>query len=461
MARAPYQNGLTIATPVLPGHDAALAAVLDEINEAVPSHEDLPFDQLERVHFLRWVVLPAATDDLGRQTDSQLVLSTNYDEPLAAHLTELVDVGGPALDRIYQHCTGYPAPGERSDGDVISYLRAHDVGYDTLYVGTRGRTVKQIRREADLRTAIQQFLDERSREDPSLRGQSPEAVRASIQDFVRSDPDLSPKALLRSDSNFAWARSDPPEAPSRWPQPWDSTLFAALTTALLLLVALPWASGSGWALLGVEGALLLGGFGAYVAWLRRRERRDEEFPPVTDYEHVRRLAETEDRIVQNQMSSVTTVKAGRLRYATLCTVLWAIDLFGRYVYTEGRLGSISSIHFARWVAIDDGRRLVFFSNFDGSWENYLGDFIDKAASGLTAVWSNTVGFPKTRFLVGAGARDEKRFKAYARNSQVLTQVWYSAYRDLTVQNINNNSAIRAGLFGDQTPAETRAWLRRL
>jgi len=32
---------------------------------------------------------------------------------------------------------------------------------------------------------------------------------------------------------------------------------------------------------------------------------------------------------------------------------------------------------------------------------------------------------------------------------------------LTVQNINNNSAIRAGLFREQTPAETETWLQRL
>ena len=461
MVQAPYQNGLTVVTPVRSGHDTPLTAVLEEISEAVPEHKDVPFGKLTRVHFIRWVLLPATTDDLGRETSTQLVLSTNYDEPRDAHLEELVDVGGSALDRVYQHCEGYPAPDERSPEPVIAYLNAHDIGYDTFYVGTRGRTVEQIHREADLRTAIQQFLDEKSRTDPSFRDRAPKAVRASIQDFVWSDPDLDPENLLRSHSSFAWASCDPPNVPSRWPQPWDSTFFALLATAVLLLGVVPWISNAGWAVLGLEAALLLAGGGAYRAWLRRRERRDDEHPPVTDYEHVRRLAEKEDRIVQNQMSSVTTVKAGLLRRATLYAVLWAIDFFGRYVYTEGRLGGISSIHFARWVAIDDGQRLVFFSNFDGSWENYLGEFIDKAASGLTAVWSNTVGFPKTRFLVGAGARDEKRFKAYARNSQVLTQVWYSAYRDLTVQNINNNSAIRAGLFGEQTPAETRMWLRRL
>ena len=449
MAQAPYQNGLTILTPVRPEHVMGLSAVLAEFSEALPDHDDIPFDDLTRVHFMRWVLLPATTDDHGRETTPTLLLSTNYDEPLLAHLNELYDVAAPALHRVYQHCVDYPAPDNRSREQVTDYLRHHDVGYDTLYVGTRGRTVTQIRREANLRDEIQDFLDEKGRQEPSVRDQSPGAIRAAIQDFVQSTPRL------------AWAEDDPPPIPSRWPQPWDSSAAALLVSVGLLIPAVGWALGAGGIVAGTELALFLLAAVAYLGWLRWREARDPQDPPVTDYDHVAKLTRKEDRIVQNQMSSVTTVKGGWLRRTTLYAVLWVIDLAGRYVYTSGKLGSISSIHFARWVVIDEGRRLVFFSNFDGSWENYLGDFIDKAASGLTAVWSNTVGFPRSRFLVGKGARDEQRFKAYARNSQVLTEVWYSAYRDLTVQNINNNSAIRAGLFGEQTPAETRAWLQRL
>jgi hypothetical protein len=444
MSQAPYQNGLTVVTPVRTGHEDQLSAVLNEFQEQVPSHDDLPFEALERVHFMRWVLLPAAPDDLGRESPAQLVLSTNYDEPLGAHLDELVDVAGTALDRVYRHCVGYDVSEASSRADVGEYLRTHDVGYDTLYVGTRGRTVTQICREATLRSRIQDFLDRRLREDPSFREQSPAALRAAIQSFVRADADLD------------WAEAPPPEVSSVWPRPWDSTAFALLGTALLLLVG-GLVLGYGWSVVGLVVAVGAG----YLGWLRWREAHDEQYPPTTDYDHVGALARQENRIVQNEMSSLTTVKAGRLRQATLRTVLWVIDLAGRYIYTNGRLGSISSIHFARWVVLDDGRRLLFCSNFDGSWENYLGEFIDRAASGLTAVWSNTVGFPRSRFLTGAGARDEQRFKAYARNSQVLTEVWYSAYRDLTVQNINNNSAIRAGLFGEQSPEETRAWLRRL
>jgi hypothetical protein len=133
----------------------------------------------------------------------------------------------------------------------------------------------------------------------------------------------------------------------------------------------------------------------------------------------------------------------------------------REFFTRGSLGGISSIHFARWVLIDEGRRLLFFSNYDGSWESYLGDFIDKAALGLTSIWSNTEEFPKTKFLLFKGARDEERFKAWTRAHQIPTQLWYSAYPDLTVQNILASRKICAELRrGLKKDREIDRWLRR-
>ena len=93
-------------------------------------------------------------------------------------------------------------------------------------------------------------------------------------------------------------------------------------------------------------------------------------------------------------------------------------------------------------------------------ENYLDDFIDKASTGLTAIWTNTVGFPKTSWLIKEGARDGSRFKANARDKQTATNVWYSSYQQLTVQAIDNNSRIREDLFARLDDAATRAWVRR-
>ena len=62
-----------------------------------------------------------------------------------------------------------------------------------------------------------------------------------------------------------------------------------------------------------------------------------------------------------------------------------------------------TVHFAHWAFINNGSRLMFFSNFDHSWDSYLDDFIEKAHGGLTLAWGSGVGFPPTRFLVLDGA----------------------------------------------------------
>lgn len=86
----------------------------------------------------------------------------------------------------------------------------------------------------------------------------------------------------------------------------------------------------------------------------------------------------------------------------------------------GHLGDICTIHFARWVKIPGTRDLLFFCNYGGSWESYLENLITNAHQGLTGVWSNTIGFPKTTNLFLEGATDGERFESYARQLAILT-----------------------------------------
>jgi hypothetical protein len=199
-----------------------------------------------------------------------------------------------------------------------------------------------------------------------------------------------------------------------------------------------------------------------IAILRLKESTDQQWTGTPDPKLVDELLEDEDRtlIVQNQLTHVVNIKPGLFRLSALRFVLFAIDWLAANKFYTGSLGGIPSIHFARWMIIDQGRRLLFFSNFDGSWENYLGDFIDRAHQGLTGVWSNTDGFPKSQFLVNGGATNEQLFKNWTRYHQIPTQVWYTANPQLTVQNINNNTAVRTGLL-DTSADEVEDWVRLL
>jgi hypothetical protein len=74
-------------------------------------------------------------------------------------------------------------------------------------------------------------------------------------------------------------------------------------------------------------------------------------------------------------------------------VLWIVSYTTRHIYTHGFLARVGTIHFARWTFLDDKHRLLFASNYDGSLESYMDDFINKVAFGLNVVFTNGVGYP--------------------------------------------------------------------
>ena len=51
------------------------------------------------------------------------------------------------------------------------------------------------------------------------------------------------------------------------------------------------------------------------------------------------------------------------------------DYTARHVFNRGRLARVTSIQFARWVFLDGKKRVIFASNYDGSLESYMDDFI--------------------------------------------------------------------------------------
>jgi hypothetical protein len=185
---------------------------------------------------------------------------------------------------------------------------------------------------------------------------------------------------------------------------------------------------------------------ALLFWLRWLERRDSsEDDPHNDPETLARMMSLEDQIAQNHMGSLVIVKPGVLRGLVLRAGLMGLGFYLRATETEGYLGSMRTIHFAHWAMLSNSGRLVFFSNFDGSWESYLDDFIEKAHSGLTLAWTNGAGFPRTRYLVFEGATNGRLFKAWARQSMAETLFWFSAYKDLSVNQIERQYRIASGL----------------
>lgn len=183
-----------------------------------------------------------------------------------------------------------------------------------------------------------------------------------------------------------------------------------------------------------------------LVWLRSLEGRDapQDAPP-RDEVALSAMARREDKIAQNHMGSVVHLKPGLLRAVLVRVALQVMGLVLRVRARNGFLGSMRTIHFAHWAVVSNGARLMFLSNFDGSWESYLDDFVEKAHGGLTLAWTSCVGFPTTRFMTLDGATQGRKFKAWARHSMAESLFWYSAYVSFTVNQIERQARVANGL----------------
>lgn len=432
------QFALNVVVPVFALKLDALRAVLERISdetrrtmagEAVVD-ELMPFERVESLHYARWVLIDAAS------AHPKLAFTTHYDGPVATactepmaterHFTQLLEAGRAAFDAVYACCEGYPGAGA-SNAAVIEYLLSpqHTVQAAAFYCGSRGRSRDQIRAEAALRRRASEWLDQQTqaRTLPS----DPRQIRSAMVAALGPIPPFPPQ----------------PDGTWKLVLLGGALVTAGLTAWPITFSLVPAAVG----LLGL---------------LRYKEATDVELEPLynaSERKHVGEMAADENLFLQNALSNVVEIKPGPFRRTLLRAVLLVIDFLAKNYFVHGKLDSIPSIHFAHWYLIDGGKRLAFVSNFDSSWESYLGDFIDQESSGLTAIWSNSVGYPRTEFLVRAGARAGEQFKAWARHIQVPTQVWYSAYPALSVLNINDNTLIRRGLA--DASIDPSEWLAKL
>ena len=421
-------QALTVLAEIAPGAEprARLEHRLATIADAPEHNPIFRPGELPDTHFMRFVIV----DDPRGELPSLLAWETNHDGDAADYLAAVARAT-PAIEAVFACCADYPAHGIADVDGWVGWMTARSRRAAAFYTAYRGVPRDTIANDRRVHDAIRDVIDHEDR--ATLCALSRNEIRRRIHERIADrhpDLDLSPTG----DEEARWL---------------VGKLFAILglvvVLPLLLVVALPW----------------------YLA-LRRKESTEFATAYARPVEVADAVRDAEDRQLQNQLSHVVEIKPGALRLATLWLVLTAIDVVARVYAVRGDLGGITTIHFARWVILYDRRsdgpkrhRLLFFSNYDGSWESYLGEFIDRAAYGLTAVWSNTVGFPATEHLVFAGARDEESFKQWTREHQIATQVWWSGAGDSTVQNIRDDVWIRQRLDRALADQEVIEWLRKL
>jgi hypothetical protein len=150
------------------------------------------------------------------------------------------------------------------------------------------------------------------------------------------------------------------------------------------------------------------------------------------------------------MNLVTPIKrcmepVNRAIFWLLGTPLMASKLDG--------LLTLSMIHYARWVIVPGGQfprlsrsqprentrytYMLFFSNFNGSWAQYIDSFAAAIPSGLDLIWFKNVKWPK--------AVPESPFHRYVEHNQIWTDYYYSAYPLAASNDVKSAKRVKDGL----------------
>lgn len=116
--------------------------------------------------------------------------------------------------------------------------------------------------------------------------------------------------------------------------------------------------------------------------------------------------------------------------------------------------TLSLIHYARWVIIPRNAfphldpsqpkenlnyaYMLFFSNFNGSWDQYVDSFTFAIPSGLDLFWKWNVRYPKSVPLTP--------FHNYIRHNQIDTSHYYSAYPMAASNDVKSAKKLKKALI---------------
>jgi hypothetical protein len=145
--------------------------------------------------------------------------------------------------------------------------------------------------------------------------------------------------------------------------------------------------------------------------------------------------------------------------------------------TTAGLITLSLIHYARWVIIMPGQfpnfgtsegqpqedtkyaYMIFFSNFNGSWNQYVDSFSSAIPAGLDLFWFGSIKYPKSVPMIP--------FHRYINSNQIWTDYYYNAYPMATSNDVKSAKRIRSSLLAfienskSATPEEFQQKYNRL
>jgi deferrochelatase/peroxidase EfeB len=464
---------VTVICPLAPDRVPDAEQAIDQLGNPAAAEIQAALDRLDGEEGTHFVSLHAVLS--GDRARAYLVLELSADGSDQAAITRLTTAIGDRLHPIFLMSSDWTSGRELPD-----YLLRHRVAVGggwfsnpgAVFSGTPDLSVGRIRTEAALAARVAQLLGDQDADPQAsdwIAMQRIEALRLEIA----KDPDLkpclqaatpAPRFVAPSIIELVFQLIGAFAVTFLWPVgllllAWGIVSIVLASGQSHGVISFVWNAG-GWFLSGLLVVVVVLLITAGLAYKSFRKAEDTDWleERSTDRETLAAMFQRENHLAQNHMISITQRKPGILRKFSSRLIFWAVAQLVQRQYRPGFLSDIGTIHFARWVTPPGSPDVMFFSNYDASWESYLEDFITRAHAGLTGVWSNSIGFPRAVNLIQRGATDGERFKRYARHSMQPTRFWYSGYPKLTTTEIRTNSEIRRGLSSAMTQDEATRFL---
>lgn len=394
----------TVLAPIKRDHVQPLRDILSEINDDLAGNPywHLPASQLS--HYVRVVIV--SDPDNG----PRLLLSADHDGTLEEYVREMVSIS-PGLDKLWSMCVGY-----ESKDDFTWFIRRNLQRGQDIFVGFPKQTVQNIRAQAAVRQQIEGL-----------------ANLKEVGHYVDSSRFAELLDLIAQIAS-------PPGPLSVLKQRLEDRVKVRLESARQVAVSASLQVAHSYGQLGMPSQF------PHVP--------NTQFDPATRrlyLQHMASLDRAEDRFAQNQMTLMAEIKVGSLTQLRLRFAMLLAAYVITYGWPPGEFSGVFTLHSFHWILADGGKRLLFLSNFDGSPENYLGDFLDKLEWGLNVFYNNCVDYPS------GGMSQVYDFYDWIRSHQFPPQIYYTAYPG-TVMSILRDQQITAPVRNRFDRADVERWL---
>jgi hypothetical protein len=433
-------RGLTVTVTINEEKLAHVNSLLFQFRKELKTNREHFNESLPSTFFISWLTLPRQKYADKEELPARIILMTSYVGNKNHHIKELVDFLGPQLRLVFGESNEFPKNYVENQA-LVQFIHRKTVA-NTFYSGFKFISTSDVAKEKKLKSTVWEHAQQlNAKKDFSQL--TPSAIKKEIEDFVANNPSLNWSV---NGIDYALKNKVQMLLPL--------VIFGLIMATSIVSAVLCFFTNTlfvkimAWVfplfILFMVGLLLL---------LRQNEKNPHLPNKALTDDEVREIVALETHPVINEMTVIAPLKKGWIRKFFLQVSLKLVGLLTYFTY-------IPTVHTARWLQLDQGKRLVFIANFDNLSEAYAHDFVDseRREKNMAVIFSHAFGFPATRWLIHKQYNHRSEYMKGVRAHQKITQFWYSQNQYESVENLKRNRAFREGLFKKMDDEAIRKWL---